>query len=267
MFDFFKKNKAEMPLDAKGLREAILQLIKESLQQLDGGEGKHLKAIQLFVNAGAEELFMYETALYSAEPEKFKEEVQRIADNFALNLPQEWKMEVSYVSELPEGVIRADGIKAGLVLKNAGLQTQTGIVSRAYLKVITGKAEQEQYRIEPGSKRVNIGREATVQGADGTYRINGIAFPADAQDSNKYISRQHAHLEWDKESSCFKLYADEGGVPPGNKTKIKFAADESLHKLNSTQIGYALNDGDQIILADVAVLEFKLSEDKTFNLT
>lgn len=256
MFDFFKKNKTDNPSDAKSLRDVILQLIKEELQKLDGGEGAHLKALQLFVNADAEELFLYETALYSAEPQKFKDEVQRIADNFALDLPADWKLEVQYVNELPDAAIQNKETKVGMILKNSDVKNavQTGLT--ACLKVITGKAEQEKYSIKPGTGRVNIGRESSVQGNDGSYRVNTIAFLGDAQESNKYISRQHAHVEWDKEQACFKLYADEGGVPPGNKTKVKAAQDESTHKLNSTQIGYTLREGDQIILADVAVLEF-----------
>lgn len=256
MFDFFKKNKGNTPLDAKGLRDEILQFIKEELQQLDGGEGKYLKALELFVRVKAEELFSYETALYSAAPEKFQEEVQRIADNFALDLPEGWKLTVHYVAEFPEGVIERADLKVGLMFKSSGLPVINAIGLTASLKVITGRAEQEVYRIEAGTGRINIGRESNVQGSDGSFRINTIAFPAEAQESNKYISRQHAHLEWDQQQACFKLYADEGGVPPGNKTKVRVAKDETTHKLNSTQIGYTLKQGDQIILADAAVLEF-----------
>lgn len=256
MFDFFKKNKGNTPLDAKGLRDEILKFIKEELQQLDGGEGKYLKALELFVRVKAEELFYYETALYSAAPEKFQEEVQRIADNFALDLPEGWKLMVNYVAEFPDGVIERAQLKVGLVLKSSGAAVSAAVGLAASLKVITGRAEQEVYRIEAAVGRINIGRESSVQGSDGSFRVNTIAFPAEAQESNKYISRQHAHLEWDEQQACFKLYADEGGVPPGNKTKVKAAKDETTHKLNSTQIGYSLKQGDQIILADVAVLEF-----------
>lgn len=258
MFDFFKKNKENAPLDAKGLREEILQFIKEELQQLDGGEGKYLKALELFVSVKAEELFSYETALYSAAPEKFQEEVQRIADNFALDLPEGWKLMVHYVNEFPEGVIQRAQLKVGLILKSSGTPVIAAVSLKASLKVVTGRAEQEVYEIEAGTGRINMGRESNVQGSDGSFRINTIAFPAEFQESNKYISRQHAHLEWDQQQGCFKLYADEGGVPPGNKTKVRAAKDETTYKLNSTQIGYTLKTGDQIILADVAVLEFTM---------
>jgi hypothetical protein len=54
------------------------------------------------------------------------------------------------------------------------------------------------------------------------------------------------------------LYADEGGVPPGNKIKVKALKDDNLVKLHSTQIGHRLAEGDQIIIGDSAALEFSL---------
>ena len=58
--------------------------------------------------------------------------------------------------------------------------------------------------------------------ADGFYRENTIAFPDSSNNkSNKSVSRQHAHIEWDEDMSAFFLYADEGGVPPSNKIKVK----------------------------------------------
>jgi hypothetical protein len=81
-----------------------------------------------------------------------------------------------------------------------------------------------------------------------------LVFPGESRDdSNKYISRQHAHIEWDTESERFMIFADEGGVPPRNKTKIHIAADGKMIKLNSTQIGHPLNEGDQVILGESAV--------------
>jgi hypothetical protein len=52
------------------------------------------------------------------------------------------------------------------------------------------------------------------------------------------------------------LFADEGGIPPGNKIKIRSASTENLIKLNSTHIGHRLEEGDQVILGETAVFEF-----------
>lgn len=269
MFDFFKnkynRDTTGQNLDVKEIREAILKLIKERLQELDGGEGRQIGELSLFVNPPQEELFKYEAAVYTSNPDQFKEEVQRIADNFAIDLPEEWLMQVLVTTAPPAGAVPAKNVHAALLIKNKAV-IQAAIANTAGLGLITvlyGKADDENYRLEPGSKRLNIGRERNVQSADGGIRINTIAFAGDAHESNKYISRQHAHIEWDKQAACFMLYADEGGVPPANKTKIRSAQDETLHKLNSIQVGYRLKDGDQVILGESAVLEFKLLNEIT----
>jgi len=256
MFDFFKNKKDNKDLDAKSLRDLILQFIKEELQRLDGGEGKGIAALQLYIAAEEGERFLYETALYLTEPGVLKEEIQRIGDNYAIELPADWELEVLFQDELPAGSVKKEAIRVGLILKTASrTQVRQAIATNAKISILNGQAEQQEYLLETGTNRINIGREKNVQAKDGSYRINGIAFPGEL-DSNKYISRQHAHIEWDSTTAQFKIYADEGGVPPGNKTKIRSAKDESIQKLNSTLIGYPLTEGDQIILADAAVLEF-----------
>lgn len=261
MFDFFKKNKSSADLDAKGLRDSILSLLKEELQKLEGGEGAHVAELQLFINAPENQRHIYDSALYTADPEQFKEEVQRIADNFAMDLPAGWQMNVQFTTEIPAAAIKREGLDAGLIIQTAAAQKKSVVnnTAKAAISILQGTAEQQEYIFDKKSNRINIGRERNIQANDGSFRINHIAFPeAAGNDSNKYISRQHAHIEWDTVSECFTLFADEGGVPPGNKTKIRSVRDEQLHKLNSTQIGYQLKAGDQIILGDAAVMEFTL---------
>lgn len=263
MFDFFKnaasKGGSSTNPDVKEIRDAILRLLKERIQELDGGEGKYIDTLQLYVYPTAEERYKYEAALYTADPRQFKDEVQRIADNFDLDLPADWKLDVLFVEERPEGAKVAPEINAALLLINKSLlvQEQEVVASAAQITILHGSAEKEHYILQPGTSRINIGRESQIQSADGSIRLNAIAFAADAHESNKYISRQHAHIEWDKKSATFMLYADEGGVPPGNKTKIRIATDESIHKLNSTQVGYLLKAGDQVILGESAVIDFQ----------
>lgn len=262
MFDFFKKNKPAGELDAKGLRDAVLSLLKEELQKLEGAEGGRVAELQLFITATQQQRHLYETALYTASPEQLREEIQRIADNFALELPENWQLSVQFAADLPTAAIRREGLDAGLIIQIAGAASKKNSLrelSMGMITVLKGTAEQQHYTFGKENGRINIGRESNVQTNDGSFRTNHIAFPENAgNESNKYISRQHAHLEWDHESGCFKLFADEGGVPPGNKTKIKSVKDDTAQKLNSTQIGQQLRTGDQIILGDAAILEFRL---------
>ncbi len=262
MFDIFKKDTPDQPRDVKSLRDSLLQFIKEQLRKAEGGEGSNIKGLQLFIASTAEEKHVYEAAVYFGENDRFKnEEVQRIADDYALDLPEQWSMEISFVDSLPEEAMKIPGLEAGLFIatrKNAVQRTAT-----AFLKVRMGEAEKALYTITSRSGKICIGRERKVQTADGFYRENHIAFPENSENkSNRFVSRQHAHIEFDNESGNFLLFADEGGVPPRNKIKIRSQNDANPVKLYSTRVGHALKEGDQILLGESALLEFSYSADE-----
>lgn len=257
MFDLFKKNENKGPQDVKGLRDTLLRFIKTELQKAEGGEGGHIKGVHLFITANDTEKYIYEAAVYNEEPDRFKQEIQKIADDYALELPENWTFDISFDEKIPDEALKSNELNASLFIRTkAHTLTKKG---SAHITILNGEAEQQEYHITSSSGKINIGRERKVQVADGFFRTNHIAFPGDSvSPSNKFISRQHAHIEWNKEDGCFMLFADEGGVPPGNKIKVKTLDDDNLVKLHSTQIGHRLAEGDQIIIGDSAALEFSL---------
>ena len=196
--------------------------------------------------------------MYFEETDRFKnEEVQKIADDFAIDLPENWVMEIVFTDNLPTEAVRVPGLEAALFIQT---RKRTLIKSStAYIEVLGGEAEQKIYTITSASGKVTIGREKKVRTPDGFFRENVIAFPAtSANESNKFVSRQHAHIEWDNDSGSFLLFADEGGIPPRNKVKLRSEKGE-LEKLQTMEIGHQLREGDQIILGDSAVLGFSYS--------
>jgi hypothetical protein len=255
MFNFFKGGAAERPDDVKGIRHALLQFIKQELQKAEGGEGAHIKGLYLYLPCTAAEKHIYETAAYAETPEEFKEEIQKIADDYALALPEHWTLEVSYDEQVPAEAVKATQVDAALFIKTNRhfiKQSATG-----YITVLSGDANQEEFTITSGGGKVNIGRDKKAQADDGFFRTNHIAFPSESENqSNRYISRLHAHIEWNNDNAHFMIYADEGGVPPRNKVKIRVESTEEMVKLHSTDIGYPLNEGDQIIIGESAVLQF-----------
>ncbi len=98
-----------------------------------------------------------------------------------------------------------------------------------------------------------------VQAAGNYMRKNAIAFKTD--EVNRSVSRQHAHIEWEAGSGSFLIFADEGGIPPNNKIKVR-TPEGSLIKMQATEVGHRLQEGDQVILGDSAVLEFSYSARK-----
>ena len=258
MLDLFKKDTERGSLDAKSIRDRLLHFIKEQLQRVEGGEGSNIKGLHLFIACSNVEKYMYESAVYFDEQDKFKnDEVQKIADDFAIDLPENWIMEILFTEDIPTEAVKVPGLEAALFIQT---RKRTLIKSAtAYIKVLGGEAEKEVYTITSTSGKVTIGREKKVQTPDGFFRENVIAFPAISKnESNRFVSRQHAHIEWDNDSGSFLLFADEGGIPPRNKVKLRSEKGE-LEKLQTMEFGHQLKEGDQIILGDSAVLEFSYS--------
>jgi len=259
MLNFLKQNKS--PKDIKTLRNDLLDFIKDQLKKAESGEGENIKALHLYINCNDQNKFLYEGAVHINDQEKFKEEIQKIADDFAIDLPANWSLHIICDDVIPEEAIRSSSLDVALFVSTK----QKPAIHKeavAYIKVLNGEAEQQVYTLTSKSnKKINIGREKNVQVADGYLRQNQIAFPDNSDNkSNKSISRQHAHIEWSEELAAFFLYADEGGIPPANKVKVKPEKGQEV-KLMTTEVGYHLKEGDQIILGESALLEFSYSPD------
>jgi hypothetical protein len=262
MFNLFSKNSPEKPQDVKAVREALLAFMKQELQKLEGGEGKSIKGFNLYIACLPVEKYLYESAVFADEDGRFKKEIQRLADDFAIDLPEHWTFDALFVDELPLEVIKMKDLNVALYIKTPEhLVNQRS--EKAFIRVLNGEAERGLYTITSKDSKINIGREKRAQVTDGSIRINDIAFPdSSSNQCNKFVSRQHAHLEWNNEDGHFMLFADDGGIPPGNKLKIRSKADHSSVKLTFTELGHALMEGDQIILGDSAVLEFSYQVNK-----
>ena len=256
MLNFLKQNKS--PKDIKTLRSEILDFIKEQLKKAESGEGANIRGMQLFITCDARDKFLYEGALYGDNQDMFKEDIQKIADDFAIALPANWQLQVMFDETVPPEAINASNLDMALFVATKQ-KPSIHKEAVAYIKILNGEAEQNVYTIHSSKKKINIGREKQVQVAEGFLRQNQIAFPDSSSNrSNKSISRQHAHIEWSEELAAFFLYADEGGIPPANKIKVKPENSPEV-RLLTTEIGHHLKEGDQIILGESALLEFSYS--------
>jgi hypothetical protein len=255
VLNFFKSEAEERPADVKGVRHALLLFVKQQLQKAEGGEGGNIKGVSLFVNSGDAERHVYEAATYANEPQKLRDEIQRIADDYAVELPANWSLDVTFDEDIPAEATKAANIDVAFFVKTDKhfiKQTAT-----AYVRALSGETSEAEYILKSEDGKVNIGRDKKAQSDEGYFRTNHIAFPSEStQKENKYISRQHAHIEWNNDAGCFMLFADEGGIPPRNKVKVRSEASEQITKLHATHIGHQLKEGDQVILGESAVLEF-----------
>ncbi|MEJ7676506.1 MAG: hypothetical protein WKG06_01225 [Segetibacter sp.] len=155
MFDFLKSR----PKDIKGIRGALLQFIKDQLQKAEGGEGNNIRALYLYITCRPEDKHLYEAVVYADEESRFKgEEVQKIADDYAIDLPSNWTLQISYVDAAPAEAMKAQDIDAAIIISTKK-KPKIHAASTAYIKVLNGEAEKPVYTITSTSGRINIGRE------------------------------------------------------------------------------------------------------------
>ncbi|MBK8496235.1 MAG: FHA domain-containing protein [Chitinophagaceae bacterium] len=243
MLNLFKERSG----DVKQIRDQLIRFIREKLQRAEGGEGANITGVHLFINCADSERHLYEAAVFANVPGKFKtDEIQRMADDYAIKLPGSWKFEVAFTDKFPEQAYIAKDMDAALFFttRKAGLAHKR---SQAFIKILNGQAEKETYLIDSSTGKINIGREVKAQVAAGFVRKNTIAFvSAGSMDLNRSVSRQHAHIEWEPGSGSFLAFADAGGIPPNNKTKIRTVEGLSI-KMQAIEVGHRLEEGDQII--------------------
>lgn len=258
MFNIFNKKLQ----DAKSIRSELLLFIKEQLKKLEGGEGELIKGIALFVYCKPTDRFLFESAVYFTEKDRFKhDEVQKIADDFAVSLPDTWLLEINFVDNFPATAIQSSTLPVALqfIIPQQTLHKIPTDFSNGLIKTLRGQTEKTEFCFSKVNGRINIGRDKFVTLSNGFLRENEIVFLSDSKlQENKTVSRQHCHIEWNEKISAFELYADDGGIPPLNKTKIQSGAAPPV-KIQTTDLGYKLNSGDHIILGETVVLEFKLT--------
>lgn len=77
--------------------------------------------------------------VYIEDSERFKNEVQKIADDYAIELPALWTMEIFFVESFPADAVKIPELEAALQIltrQHAAKQVVT-----AYIKVRAGEAE------------------------------------------------------------------------------------------------------------------------------
>lgn len=111
----------------------------------------------------------------------------------------------------------------------------------------------------PG-KRMNIGIGKSMRLQSGVVRINHIAVDDNPEgrdfDKNKYVSRAHAHITYNKNEG-FILTVEPGGTPVGqHRTMVYRNAIEN--RMDIPGMTMPLENGDQIILSRNVTLLFEI---------
>jgi hypothetical protein len=127
----------------------------------------------------------------------------------------------------------------------------------AQLHIVRGQANVTELALT--KTRTNIGRVVDVFKAEGLSRRNDLAF-ADDTAINKTVSREHAHILYDKASDEYRLYNDrwyKRGDKGSEHCGIWIIREGLGQEVHRDSRGVKLEDGDEIHLGK-AVAEFRV---------
>ena len=169
-----------------------------------------------------------------------EQEVREGLRSAGCRFPDDLKVEVDAAIGLPPR-------GAPWLSVSAGSRDRTIAPARvAKLVVRDGAANTPELRLEKA--RTNIGRVVDVYRSEGIYRRNDLAFVED-NPINRSVSREHAHILFDRASGEYRLYNDRwysrDGPHPG-ECGTWIVRDGMSQEVHRNARGTRLEPGDEI---------------------
>jgi pSer/pThr/pTyr-binding forkhead associated (FHA) protein len=93
--------------------------------------------------------------------------------------------------------------------------------------------------------RTNIGRVVDVVRSEGLFRRNDLAFAEDTE-VNRSVSREHAHIQFDKAAGEYRLFNDRWYPLGGRDCGTWIVRDGMSQEVHRNARGTKLEPGDEI---------------------
>jgi hypothetical protein len=164
-----------------------------------------------------------------------------------VRFPEQLRVEVDVATGLPLPN------EPWMTVAVASRQPADGLEKAARLIVQRGSANVPEFAID--KPRVFIGREPEVYLHGGIHRRNDLTF-ADENEVNRSVSREHAHIEFDRKTGECRLFNDRW-YKRGTDCGTRMVRDGVSIEVHRDSRGTRLEPGDEIHLGG-AILRFTL---------
>ena len=263
---FEKLGKAifESPFSASRLSEEVPEMAEIRLAALDAIKGKShrvagkmvfpFNVVRIHLSGIPEtQAETFQSAFLS---KYFEEELRGGLARSNYRFPEDLRVELKTSPLMPglrEGWIR---VEAETVAPPPRVETES-IQGKPALVIVQGKANVAELQLE--KVRTNIGRIIDVYKSEGPSRRNDLAFEEDTE-INRSVSREHAHIMWDKKSGEVRIFNDrwyKTGPDSESNCGIWIVRDGLSQPIHRNARGVALKAGDEVHLGR-AILGFVL---------
>jgi len=178
-----------------------------------------------------------------------EQEVRGALVHSACRYPESLRVEVDVTPGLPQ---RGE---TWLVVETALQEQSTGGKAVARLVVREGAANVTE--IPLNKARTNVGRAVDVMRSEGLHRRNDLVFAADTE-VNRSVSREHAHIGFDKATGEYRLFNDRWYQLGGHDCGTWIVRDGMSLEVHRNTRGTILEPGDEIHFG-LAVVLFQLT--------
>jgi len=245
-------SRPEEPPELAEIRLAVLDHIREKSYRSGGRKVFPFDLLRVELR-GVEEA---RQAVFSGRffRRYLEQEVRNALAASACRYPENLRVDVRAVAGLPQ---RGED----WLVVEAASQEQPGAgagVPVARLEVREGSANVATLRLD--KRRTNIGRVVDVYRSQGLYRRNDLAFAEDT-DINRSVSREHAHITFDRSTGEYRLFNDRwyargaaagGGAGAGPGAWI--VRDGMSQEVHRNSRGVKLETGDEIHFGRAVVI-------------
>lgn len=178
-----------------------------------------------------------------------EQEVRNALRDAGCRFPEDLRVDVEAAGGLP----KRD--EPWLVVEAASQERSGPEKAIGKLVVREGTANTLEVRLDKA--RTNIGRVVDVYRAEGLFRRNDLAFAEDTE-INRSVSREHAHIQFDRTTGEYRLFNDRWYPRPGSgDCGTWIVRDGMSQEVHRSARGSKLEAGDEIHFGQ-AVVTFEL---------
>ncbi len=173
-----------------------------------------------------------------------EQEVRQSLANAGCRHPENLRVDVEAVPGMP-------GPSEEWLRVEAGQQDASGAKRAPRLVVREGTANVPEIRLDKA--RTNIGRAVDVVRSEGLFRRNDLAFAEDTE-VNRSVSREHAHILFDKATGECRLFNDRWYALGGHDCGIWIVREGMSLEVHRNSRGAKLEPGDEIHFGQAVVI-------------
>lgn len=231
------------------IRIAVLDEVRRKIQRAGGQALFPYNLVRIHIRATGAEAAVFEHDFFRRY---FDEELRNCLSKEACKFPDDLRVRLEAVSE-------GKWLHVDMLAEEIAPAPEEAPGTRRVARLVVSAGTANKSEIPLHKIRTNIGRLTEVYKAEGLSRRNDLAFAAD-NPINRTVSREHAHIVFDKKTGEYRLFNDrwyERGDKGKSTCGLWIVRDGMGQEVHRDTRGTRLEPGDEIHLGK-AVVKFQL---------